>query len=759
MEAVEQPRDDVQLTGSRPTGTTTLAKAGWNSPWAAPVSAMTPTIPPASPRVLFCALRRRWPLALGGGLFLGLATACAAWFLIPAPYTAETELKISSVQEKIMFTTIEERASFTTYKQSQMRMIKSPLVLGAALREPDIANLALVREHVHPITWLQEKLATTSPAMEFLQIALSGENPRELAQLVNAVTNAYLEEVVNDEQNKRREKQASLEKIHRELNERIRSKENQLKKLAESLSTGDSKTLSMKEQFAAEYHARLRNELAQITFDLTRTRIALAGKKAGSQAIHEKEISDSVVDNHLSQDGEIQRLKARVAQLGELLTKYDGTAPTHANVAAYRKEMARLEDQLQEARDKQRPTVVQRVRDEMAERIGASETELEEKVALLTSTADELQRQLDSQQSEQKKTGTMAFDLAALSKEISQFESLAKTISDEMKRLEIELTAPPRVTVLQSAQVPHLRNMKPKYAGTAFAGLGLFGLVVFGVVWTDFKAHRVNSIDEVAEHLGMRVMGSIPLVPRLSSRAIGTGRHAARMEFWQTALSESIDSIRTILLRDSSIEAINVVMVSSAAQGEGKTTLSLHLGHSLARAGRQTLLVDTDMRRPSMHAVFDQPLAPGFCELLRGEASLAEAIRPTSAPGLFILPAGQLDEACLRALAQNAAAGVFEQLRKQFAFVIVDSSPLLPVADGLLVAQHVDAVVFSVRRDVSRCAKVTAACQRLAMLDVPFLGIVAIGLDEGAFRYPNRSPYGSPLRRANPVPADAAVAS
>jgi len=152
-------------------------------------------------------------------------------------------------------------------------------------------------------------------------------------------------------------------------------------------------------------------------------------------------------------------------------------------------------------------------------------------------------------------------------------------------------------------------------------------------------------------------------------------------------------------------------------------------------------------------------LAPGFCELLRGEASLSEAIRPTATPGLYILPAGQLDDSCLRALAQDGAANIFEQLRRQYTFVIVDSSPVLPVADALLVAQHVDAVVFSIRRDVSRCAKVTAACQRLAMLDVPFLGIVAIGLDEGAFRYPNRSPYGAPVRRTNPVAANAAVAS
>lgn len=694
--------------------------------------------PPASPRALLSAFRRRWPTALGGGLLLGALAAAAGLFCIPAPYTAETELKISSVQEKVIFTTTEERASFATYKQSQMRMIKSALVLGAALREPEVANLSIVREHVHPVLWLQESLLLTTPAMEFLQVALAGENPQELTVLVNAIANAYLEEVVNEEQNKRRDRQNSLEKIHRDLTERLRSKEQQLRKLAESLSTGDAKTLSMKEQFAVEYYAKLRNELAQITFDLTRSRIALAAKKAGTQSIQGRPVAESTIDAYLEQDSEIQRLTNRIQQLEDLLARYEGVTVKHPNVAAYRSEISRLEKQLAAAREKRRPNVEERVRNDLAQRVSASEAELEEKVELLAATASELQKQTDSQQTEQKKTGMMSFELSGLSKEIAQMESLDKTITDELKRLEIELTAPPRITIHQVAQVPHLRNMRARTAGTVILGLGVFALVVCGVIWTDFKAHRVSSIEEVAENLGIRVMGSIPLVPRWIARGGSRRRIATRTEFWQNALNESIDSVRTILLRDSSLGSINVIMVSSAAEGEGKTTLSCHLGNSLARAGRTTLLIDTDMRNPSVHGVFAQPLVPGFCELLRGEASLEDAVRATATPGLFVLPAGKFNERALRVLAEGGAADIIEQVRQQYAFVIVDSSPVLPAADAMLVAQHVDAVLFSIRRDISRCAKVTAACQRLAMLDVPFLGIVAIGLDEGAFRYPSR---------------------
>ncbi|HEY2250828.1 MAG TPA: hypothetical protein VGH74_07190, partial [Planctomycetaceae bacterium] len=384
---------ELALAESRAAPSTLLVKSG-----AWPPSRIPPTVPggltPApTTRALLSALRRRWHVAIGLGAILALLSAGAAWYLIPARYTASTELRISSVPERVVFTTVEERATFTTYKQSQMRMMKTPLVLGAALRDPEVANLSIVRAKEDPVPWLQESLVITTPAMEFLQIALAGENPQELALLVNAIAAAYLEEVVNDEQNKRRERQKTLEKIHRDLDEKIRSREQRLKKLAESLSTGDTKTLSMKEQFAVEYHARLRNELAQITFDLTRARIALAGKKAGIESIDERPIPDAVIDNHLGQDGEIRRLGMRIEQTRELMTKYEGIAPNHPNVAAHQKELERLEKQIEDARQTQRPAAAQRVRGEIAERLGTSEAELEEKVGLLTATADELQKQ------------------------------------------------------------------------------------------------------------------------------------------------------------------------------------------------------------------------------------------------------------------------------------------------------------------------------------------------------------------------------
>lgn len=209
-----------------------------------------------------------------------------------------------------------------------------------------------------------------------------------------------------------------------------------------------------------------------------------------------------------------------------------------------------------------------------------------------------------------------------------------------------------------------------------------------------------------------------------------------REQLWQNHLMESVDATRIMLTHTARAESLRVVLVTSAVGGEGKTSLSSHLATSLARSGQKTLLIDGDFRRPMVHRLFDQPPSPGFCELVRGELLTDEAVRPTSINNLWVIPAGEYDENALSVLAQPRSRNLFDQLREQFDFVIVDSAPVLPVADTLLLGQHVDAALFSILRDVSQVPKVQAAYGRMAALGVPILGAVMSGTNvDSHYRY------------------------
>jgi capsular exopolysaccharide synthesis family protein len=169
-------------------------------------------------------------------------------------------------------------------------------------------------------------------------------------------------------------------------------------------------------------------------------------------------------------------------------------------------------------------------------------------------------------------------------------------------------------------------------------------------------------------------------------------------------------------------------MVTSAVSGEGKTTLASHLASSLARAGRRTLLVDCDLRRPAAHQLFELPLQPGFSEVLMNEVHVAEAVRSTAVENLWVMPAGQWDREVMQALARDGGADIFERLKNDYDFVIVDSHPVLPATDSLLIGQHVDAVLMSLLRDVSQTPRVYAAGQRLTSLGIRVLGAVVNGM-------------------------------
>ncbi|MCS7046912.1 MAG: CpsD/CapB family tyrosine-protein kinase, partial [Gemmataceae bacterium] len=283
-----------------------------------------------------------------------------------------------------------------------------------------------------------------------------------------------------------------------------------------------------------------------------------------------------------------------------------------------------------------------------------------------------------------------------------------------------------RVTLLQPAVEPQEKEMSRQIKVAGAGSVGMFGLLLFGVAFLEFRSRKVGSSTEVASGLGIPVVGTVPPLPEPARRPLpgGASQYDA---YWQSRLMESIDSIRTLLLHASRGEALRVIMVSSAVGGEGKTSLASQLAASLARAWKRTLLIDGDLRNPAVHKLFNVPLDPGFSEVLRGEAEPTQAIQATPVSRLWTMPAGRWDAHTVQALAQDHVRQLFHDLKQQYDFIVVDSCPVLPVADSLLLAQHVDGVLMSVMRDVSRLPAIWTTQQRLHSLGIRTLGAVVIG--------------------------------
>ena len=168
---------------------------------------------------------------------------------------------------------------------------------------------------------------------------------------------------------------------------------------------------------------------------------------------------------------------------------------------------------------------------------------------------------------------------------------------------------------------------------------------------------------EVVHGLNLPILGTLPIMPRgliNGQKPRKGGKPQALLGIWK----ESIDSTRAMLLSHTGSQGHRehqMIMVTSAMSGEGKTTLACHLAISLAQSGRKTLLIDADLRRPAIHQVFGISASPGLSDVLRQKATLAEVIQHHAVKGFSILPAGQVDPSALQMLAADAAGPLLKR--------------------------------------------------------------------------------------------------
>ncbi len=658
---------------------------------------------PPTLAALLQALRRRWLLAGALATLGGLAALALVWLLLPPLYTASARLQVASRSPGKVLTHNDDDIDFTLFKQNQVAIVTSPPILGAALNKDEVKNLRLVRDQVNPIPWLEKALKVdflVSP--EIMRVNLSGRDPDELAPLVNAVVDTYVQEMETREQGKRALLLAALKKNQQLEEGKLRERQKALRTLEQTLGLEDGPTTQTKLAENLKELAQLKKEHRELQLKINDART----------------ISLNQVEEHAKQDPSVLELVKRRGDVQKTIAEIRRTAqpqlqaqlldgPTH--------ELEALEKAYQTALRELRPAIEKELRAQGDNRVAylkGQETDLLADIARLDDETKRIKR------------ATVEVDSAR--RAIQQTETALDELGRQVAAIGLEPALGTRVSKLQAATTPHSRDMTRTLLFGGAGGVGAFGLMLFGVGLLEYRARRINTIDEVVQGLGLPLLGTLPELPARARRSVASPVHGKDVH-WQNALNEAVDAVRTLLLHAARSETLQVVMVTSAVAGEGKTSLASHLAASLARAWRKTLLIDGDLRSPAANKLFDLPLDPGLSEALRGEVSFSDAIRPTPISRLWLMPAGNWDSHAVQALAQDGVREQFAQLKQQYDFIIVDSCPLLPVADALVLGQHVDAVIFSILRDVSRMPAVNAAQQRLSALGIRTLGAVVIG--------------------------------
>lgn len=280
------------------------------------------------------------------------------------------------------------------------------------------------------------------------------------------------------------------------------------------------------------------------------------------------------------------------------------------------------------------------------------------------------------------------------------------------------------LTLVDRANVPRLPaspSLPLNLVLALLAGLVLAGVFVFLRETFD---DTIRAPDDVETKLGLPLMGLIPLDE--SQQAM------TAIQDSKSSLSEAYGSLVTNLRYSTPGGFPKVIAVTSAGQGEGKSTTAFAISTNLARIGKNVLLIDADLRRPTLHNTIGDGKRGGLTDVLVGQASLAEVLVPSDQPNLTYMTALPIPPDPSVLLAGDQLERIIDEAASRFDVVVLDAPPLLGLSDAASIATLVDGVLFLVDASSFHRGAIKSALRRLALVKANVLGVVLSKFDPKA---------------------------
>lgn len=257
--------------------------------------------------------------------------------------------------------------------------------------------------------------------------------------------------------------------------------------------------------------------------------------------------------------------------------------------------------------------------------------------------------------------------------------------------------------------------------------LALLGGIVAAAAFVYLRMQFDDSVrvpEDVEGKLGMSLLGVIPLAQELE---VG-----AALDDPKSPISEGYNSLRSALLYSTANGLPKTILITSSQPSEGKSTTSMAIATGIARLGRRVLLLDVDLRRPALHRFLTGPGADnslGMSTLLTSQGTIDQVLRDTDVETLKVITSGPIPPSPTELLSSNHMQMLLDELSSQFDLVIIDSPPVLGLADAPLMAALVEGVVLVVQSDRSRRGSLKASLRRLRSMRTIVLGAVLTKFD------------------------------
>lgn len=683
---------------------------------------------------MFAVVRRYWWLAAIIWLVIGIPATIAIYSTVKPTYEANGAVRIAPVQSNLINGSKDQTPFYSEFLRTQADFLKSSRVLQRAAEDPRLKAYSWFRELPDQVGYLSANVQAIT-SNQLVRISITHTDPRAAADMVNAVIDAYDRLIREDEENNSGRSLTILRNL-RETTEKFLREAQQ--KRADLQADGESLSAEDERKISGDLLAATRANLAKIETEVLTLKSQLEHARE-KPAPDEEQYKKSLPMDNDNQVVAMNAEKLRLELADNVLASRKAT-PDHPDRKEFRKQMKVIEQKI-DARRAQ-------VRDNNWKQFMAGfQLEKDRKVADIEADIKAAEMQRDAMASrvaeQEKTTRTLAGrvqPLLTLNEQIAEAKESLKRYNDRIQEQESKSVASGIVSIGWSAAVPMTpeKDRRPKMAATA-NGVGLMlGLAVL-VVLTRLR-NRIESTEDLPDSIRPLVIGSVSQAPRT----------ATQNQLRKQILSEEMRLVHANLLPPGR-PTRRIMMVTSPTPGNGKTSIAAHLAISMAKSGMEVLLIDADMRKRDLTAMFDVGFRPGLCDFLQGQAP--ELVRPMQLlPNFSVMGAGSpITRNPVELYQRRHLRECLEQFGDQFDCIVIDTPPTLVVADARLIAQSADEVLCVVRSQVSHEREISQTIDALSRVTGEKPKIIVNGVEQRLNYYKHRFSYASHTKRsANP---------
>jgi len=674
------------------------------------------------------------------GLLLSAGAAVIVFYVTKPTYTASTWIEIRNRPLRVF-----ENGSYSDDPQrfvaNQIELMRSPPVL-----EPVIA-LAAVRSapefvgEEDPVLYLRNHLRVRAQGgSDYFVIEFTSQDSVKAALIVDEVAKSYF---ALHERHDSKVGELTIDL----LQEQGRHQEGEVKRLRDRVDAL-TKQLTGEEAFAVQgknekqvvntLQLQLESQLIAAEFEQMTAELEI---KAENDVFLKESFTPPVelVDARVASEPQVAKRKADLTVKRDKRDQHKERSANLEKNTVYRqleKEIVADEAALEKLLTERRKAVAEEMeKNARMARQGQIE-ELQAKLVKILASVEFLRGRVNAEKKEQKQAVGDALQLEFAWADLRRATAFHEAISNRVQLLQAERRAPDRVTLFRSATVPARPDEEIPYKKMLMAALAALLVPVGMAVGIELIFCRVASRQQLESVGKIAVVGEITGLPRRSRVRDSSPRRDVQL------FEESINGLRTYLTLIESARGRRVLAVTSSISREGKTSLAAQLAVSIASStGKPTLLIDGDMRSPDIHRIFDVDCGPGLADVLSGKCPVEEAIETEFSSRLHLLTAGRLSASPHQLVGGGEFAAMVEKLRDMYEHIIIDTPPILPASEALVMAGAADATILCVRRDFSRVDQVSESVARLTASGVKVAGAVLNGVPSQHYAYRYGSYY------------------